>query len=168
MRKTQVSLVMGSDSDFETAEKAIQVLNQYGVSYEVRVISAHRDTVACLEFAKEAHRRGVQIIIAIAGLSAHLAGVIASNTPLPVLAVPLNRSSLGGLDAVYSVMQMPAGIPVAMVGIDNTVNAALMAIRILSLQEEALLAKWFTTHEEMKQQQIHKNQLIQKKVKNAE
>ncbi|MCE5222868.1 5-(carboxyamino)imidazole ribonucleotide mutase [bacterium] len=167
MQKIQVSLVMGSDSDFEIATKAIQILDQYGIEYEVRIISAHRDTETCLEFAREAHQRGIQVIIAIAGLSAHLAGVIASNTPLPVIGVPLNRSSLAGLDAVYSIMQMPSGIPVAMVGIDNTANAALMAVRILALHDKTLLSKWFEAHEEMKKQQIQKNQLIQKKVKNG-
>ena len=167
MQKIQVSLVMGSDSDFAIASKAIQVLDQYGIEHEVRIISAHRDTEACLEFAKEAHQRGIQVIIAIAGLSAHLAGVIASNTPLPVIGVPLNRSSLAGMDAVYSIMQMPSGVPVAMVGIDNTANAALMAVRILALHDKTLLSKWFESHEEMKQQQNQKNQLIQKKVKNG-
>lgn len=167
MQKIQVSLVMGSDSDFEMATKAIQILDEYDVGYEARVISAHRDTEACLEFAREAHQRGIQVIIAIAGLSAHLAGIIASNTPLPVIGVPLNRSSLAGLDAVYSIMQMPSGIPVAMVGIDNTVNAALMAVRILALHDKTLLSKWFEVHEEMKKKQIQKNQLIQKKVKNG-
>ena len=158
---------MGSDSDFAIASKAIQVLDQYGIEHEVRIISAHRDTEACLEFAKEAHQRGIQVIIAIAGLSAHLAGIIASNTPLPVIGVPLNRSSLAGMDAVYSIMQMPSGVPVAMVGIDNTANAALMAVRILALHDKTLLSKWFESHEEMKQQQNQKNQLIQKKVKNG-
>jgi len=167
MQKIQVSLVMGSDSDFAIASKAIQVLDQYGIEHEVRIISAHRDTEACLEFAKEAHQRGIQVIIAIAGLSAHLAGIIASNTPLPVIGVPLNRSSLAGMDAVYSIMQMPSGVPVAMVGIDNTANAALMAVRILALHDKTLLSKWFESHEEMKQQQNQKNQLIQKKVKNG-
>ena len=167
VQKIQVSLVMGSDSDFEIASKAIQTLDQYDIRYEVRIISAHRDTEACLEFAREAHQRGIQVIIAIAGLSAHLAGVIASNTPLPVIGVPLNRSSLAGMDAVYSIMQMPSGIPVAMVGIDNTSNAALMAVRILALHDKALLSKWFENHEEMKKQLIQKNQLIQKKVKNG-
>lgn len=167
MQTFQVSLVMGSDSDFDSAYQSIQILQQFEIPFEVKVISAHRDTEACLEYAKEAHKRGVQVIIAIAGLSAHLAGVIAANTPLPVIGVPLNRSSLAGMDAVYSIMQMPTGIPVAMVGIDNTANAALLAVRILALHNQDLQKKWFTSHKEMKQQLIQKNILIQKKVKNG-
>lgn len=166
MQSNLVSLVMGSDSDYEIALKAMQLLQKFSVPFEVRIISAHRDTATCLEYARNAQLNGLKVIIALAGLSAHLAGVIASNTPLPVIGVPLNRSSLSGMDAVFSIMQMPSGIPVAMVGIDNAVNGALLAVRILALQDKELGLKLVQYHEEMKLQQIQKNQLIQKKVKN--
>jgi len=166
MQSNLVSLVMGSDSDYEIALKAIQVFQKYAVPFEVRIISAHRDTETCLEYARNAQQNGIKVILALAGLSAHLAGVIASNTSLPVIGVPLNRSSLSGLDAVFSIMQMPSGMPVAMVGIDNAVNGALLAIRILALQDNSLQLKLSQFHEEMKHQQFQKNQLIQKKVKN--
>lgn len=166
MQSNLVSLVMGSDSDYEIALKAIQVFQKYAVPFEVRIISAHRDTETCLEYARNAQQNGIKVILALAGMSAHLAGVIASNTSLPVIGVPLNRSSLSGLDAVFSIMQMPSGMPVAMVGIDNAVNGALLAIRILALQDNSLQLKLSQFHEEMKHQQFQKNQLIQKKVKN--
>ena len=129
-----VGIVMGSKSDMETMEKAAKELESRGIMHEVRVMSAHREPDTVAEYAKNAHMRGIRIIIAGAGLSAALPGVVAAHTDLPVIGVPLTSrlSAMGGLDALLSIAQMPPGVPVACVGLDNAKNAAVLAARILA------------------------------------
>jgi len=137
----KVAIVMGSESDRSIADKAVEVLNDFGVECEVKVISAHRNPNRIRTFARSASDNGIKVIIAIAGLAAHLPGVIASMTHLPVIGVPVGGGALNGVDALYSIVQMPAGVPVACVGIGNGKNAALLAVEILSLAEPSLVQK---------------------------
>ena len=141
--KPVVAILMGSDSDWETIAHAAETLKKFGVPCEVRVCSAHRTPDAAAEFAKGAAARGLQVIIAAAGSAAHLAGVLAAQTTLPVIGVPMKGGALDGLDALLATVQMPAGIPVATVALGKAgaVNAALLAIQILALADPALQAK---------------------------
>jgi phosphoribosylaminoimidazole carboxylase PurE protein len=138
-----VSVVMGSDSDLPVMEETIKILEQFGIVHEVLLTSAHRSPERTSSFARKAAERGVRIIIVGAGAAAHLAGVIASQTPLPVIGVPIDATALQGMDALLSTVQMPGGVPVATMAIGKAgaKNAALMAIRILALADEALLKK---------------------------
>ena len=142
-RETLVSIVMGSDSDLPVMKEAASILEEFHIPHELFLTSAHRSPERTSLFADEAARRGVKVIIVGAGMAAHLAGVIASQTPLPVIGVPVNSSSLQGLDALLSTVQMPGGIPVATMAIGKAgaKNAALMAIRILALEDESLRKK---------------------------
>lgn len=133
-----VGVVMGSDSDWPVLEAAHSVLNEFGIAHEVRVISAHRTPDDMLAYADEAQSRGLKVLIAAAGGAAHLPGMIASATSLPVIGVPVNITKLDGLDAFLSIAQMPRGVPVATVGIDNAANAALLAVRILASLDSSL------------------------------
>merc|ERR1719229_616519 len=125
-----VSVVMGSDSDLPVMAQAIAECEKFGVPVEYAVLSAHRTPHECAAYARKAHERGVKVIIAGAGGAAHLPGVVAAMTPLPVVGVPIETPTLGGQDSVWSIVQMPRGIPVATVGISNSKNAALLAVRI--------------------------------------
>jgi 5-(carboxyamino)imidazole ribonucleotide mutase len=149
--KPLVSIVMGSQSDLETLREASAVLKEFGVSHELRVISAHRTPDAAREFALSAERRGVRIIVAGAGKAAHLAGVMASLSLLPVIGVPMQTSDLGGLDSLLSTVQMPGGIPVATVAIGKAgaKNAGLLAAAILALEDQALRARLAAYREKM-------------------
>lgn len=129
---------MGSVSDWEVMSGAVEVLEQFGVTYEKRVVSAHRTPDLLSEYAKTAKERGIEVIIAGAGGAAHLPGMVASMTPLPVIGVPVKSRALNGLDSLLSIVQMPAGVPVATVAIDGSKNAALIAVSILALHDEAL------------------------------
>ena len=131
---------MGSDSDFPIVSKAIKQLKDYEVPFEVHVMSAHRTPDEASEFAKNAIENGFGVIIAAAGMAAHLPGVIAASTPLPVIGVPIN-STLDGMDALLAIVQMPPGIPVATVGINGALNAAILAVQMLSLGDEQLAGK---------------------------
>ena len=137
----KVSVIMGSTSDLEVMSAAFDTLEQFGVEYEKRVISAHRAPDLLAEFAKGAEGRGVGAIIAGAGGAAHLAGVTAAFTTLPVIGVPINGKAFGGMDALLATVQMPSGIPVATVAVNGAKNAALLAIEMLALGEPALSAK---------------------------
>ncbi len=137
----KVSVIMGSTSDLEVMSAAFDTLEQFGVEYEKRVISAHRAPDLLAEFAKGAEGRGVGAIIAGAGGAAHLAGVTAAFTTLPVIGVPINGKAFGGMDALLATVQMPSGIPVATVAVNGAKNAALLAIEMLALGEPALAAK---------------------------
>ena len=137
----KVGIVMGSDSDLPVVKKAIDVLVEYDVPYEVHVYSAHRTPVQAKEFAENARANGFGAIIAAAGKAAHLAGAIAANTTLPVIGIPVKSSTLDGLDALLSTVQMPSGMPVATVAIDGAANAGLLAIQILAVTEEVLAQK---------------------------
>ena len=134
----KVAIVMGSDSDLPTMQKAIDMLGKLEIEYEVRILSAHRTPEACAFFSRSAQENGFGVIIAAAGKAAHLAGAIAANTTLPVIGVPIKSSTLDGLDALLSTVQMPSGMPVATVAIDGAENAAILAGQIISLTDAAL------------------------------
>ena len=138
---TLVGIVMGSDSDMPVMEKAGAVLDRFGVEYEIETMSAHRKPARVTEYAASADDRGLKVIIAGAGLAAHLPGVVAAHTRLPVIGVPLYQEALGGADALYSCVQMPPGVPVATVAIGGAKNAAVLAVQIIATGDEALAAK---------------------------
>lgn len=133
-----VAVIMGSDSDLPAMQGAIDVLAEFGVPHLVRCVSAHRDPHGMLEFASGAAEHGIEVIIAGAGGAAHLPGMVASATELPVIGVPVHRPALDGLDALLSIVQMPAGIPVATMAVDGSANAGLLAVRILALRDASL------------------------------
>lgn len=137
----KVAIVMGSQSDTPIATKAEVLLKEFGIPYETIVISAHRNPNKIRHFALSAREKGVSVIIAIAGLAAHLPGVVASMTTIPVIGVPGDGGPLSGVDALYAIVQMPAGVPVACVGIGNAKNAALLAASILSIADERMAEK---------------------------
>ncbi len=137
----KVAVIMGSDSDLPVVGKAIDTLQDLGIPTEVHVFSAHRTPQACASFTKEARGNGFGAIIAAAGKAAHLAGAIAANTTLPVIGIPVKSSTLDGLDALLSTVQMPAGLPVATVAIDGAANAALLAAQILAVEDAAVADK---------------------------
>ena len=139
MRK--VAIVMGSDSDLPIMKKAVDMLKKLEIEYEVRILSAHRTPEACAFFSRTAEENGFDVIIAAAGKAAHLAGAIAANTTLPVIGVPIKSSTLDGLDALLSTVQMPSGMPVATVAIDGAENAAILAGQIISLTDASLAAR---------------------------
>ena len=140
---------MGSDSDWPTMKAAATVCERFGISYEARVVSAHRTPKDMAAYGEDAHQRGLKVIIAGAGGAAHLPGMIASHTPLPVIGVPVQSKSLSGMDSLLSIVQMPAGIPVATVAIGNAQNAGLLAISILGSQDAALRDKILAYKKEM-------------------
>mgnify|MGYP001080130092 FL=1 len=136
----KVSIIMGSTSDLEVMEKAAQILDEFKIPFELQALSAHRTPDKVMDFAKNAHKRGVKVIIAGAGGAAHLPGVVASMTPLPVIGVPIRSSiSMDGWDSILSIVQMPPGIPVATVGIDAARNAAILSTQILALTDEKIM-----------------------------
>lgn len=153
MSETQpiVGIIMGSDSDLPTMQAAIAVCEQFAVSYEVAIVSAHRTPERMVHYAQNAHTRGIKVIIAGAGGAAHLPGMVASLTPLPVIGVPVATRHLQGVDSLYSIVQMPRGIPVATVAIGNAENAGLLAIRILAAHQPELLQKVQQYHRELAQ-----------------
>jgi len=144
-----VGIVMGSDSDMPLMRKAVDVLDRFGVSHELEVMSAHRSPARVATYAREAEARGVRVIIAGAGLAAHLPGVIAAHTVLPVIGVPLRGEALGGVDALLSCVQMPPGVPVATVAIDGAKNAAVLALQIVAGGDAGLRAKLHAFKSEM-------------------
>lgn len=137
----KVGIIMGSDSDLPVVQKAIDTLKQFEVPVEVHVYSAHRTPVEARDFAMNARANGIGVIIAAAGKAAHLAGALAANTTLPVIGIPVKSSNLDGIDALLSTVQMPSGIPVATVAIDGAVNAALLSIQMLAIEDAELAAK---------------------------
>lgn len=137
----KIGIIMGSDSDLPIAEKAATTLKELGVPFEVHVYSAHRTPEQSAEFAKNARKNGFGAIIAFAGKAAHLAGALAANTTLPIIGVPVKSSALEGMDALLSTVQMPPGIPVATVAIDGAANAALLAVQMLSIEDEEAAKK---------------------------
>lgn len=137
----KVAVMMGSDSDLPIVQKAIDTLAAFGVPYEVHVYSAHRTPVEARDFSVSARKNGFGAIICAAGMAAHLAGAVAANTTLPVIGIPIQSKQIGGIDALLSTVQMPSGIPVATVAIDGAVNAALLSIQILAVEDADLAAK---------------------------
>jgi len=151
----KVAVIMGSKNDWEFMKDAIEVLKQFGVEYEVRVVSAHRTPEFMMEYAKTAAQRGIEVIIAGAGGAAHLPGMVASLTHLPVIGVPIPSKHLNGIDSLLSIVQMPYGTPVATVAIGNSRNAALLAIRILSIKYPELELKMKKFMEDMKNEVLN-------------
>lgn len=139
MATPDVGIIMGSDSDLPTMQAAVEVCETFGVAHEVAIISAHRTPERMVDYAQSAQDRGLKVIIAGAGGAAHLPGMVAALTPLPVIGVPVKSRALQGIDSLYSIVQMPAGIPVATVAIGNAKNAGLLAVQILGIQQPALL-----------------------------
>ena len=137
----KVGIVMGSDSDMPVMAQAAQVLDELGIDYEMRIISAHRDPEKFFKYASEAEERGYKVIIAGAGKAAHLPGMCAAIFPMPVIGIPMKTSDLGGVDSLYSIVQMPGGIPVATVAINGGKNAGILAAKMLSMSDDALLSK---------------------------
>ncbi len=141
-----IGVVMGSDSDWPTMKQATDILDQFGVNYEKKVVSAHRTPNDMADYGETARDRGLQIIIAGAGGAAHLPGMLASHTTLPIIGVPIQTSALGGLDSLYSIVQMPNGIPVATVAIGKAQNAGLLALRMLSMNDSGIAGKLADYH----------------------
>jgi 5-(carboxyamino)imidazole ribonucleotide mutase len=141
MTQAQVGIIMGSDSDLPTMQAAIAICEQFNVPCEVAIVSAHRTPHRMVEYATTAHQRGIKVIIAGAGGAAHLPGMVASLTPLPVIGVPVATRNLQGVDSLYSIVQMPSGIPVATVAIGNATNAGLLAVQILAAHQPELLER---------------------------
>ena len=147
----KVSIIMGSTSDMPVMEKAAKLLDEFEIPFELLALSAHRTPAEVEEFAKTAKQRGVKVIIAGAGMAAALPGVIAANTTVPVIGVPIKGSVLDGVDALYSILQMPPGIPVATVAINGAMNAAILAVQMMATGDEALAEKLATYKEQLKE-----------------
>lgn len=160
----KVAVIMGSDSDFGVMQNAIKRLKEFGIEYQVRVLSAHRTPAQAEAFAKSAEAEGFGVIIAAAGKAAHLGGVIAAYTTLPVIGVPIKTSMMGGLDSLLSMVQMPKGIPVATVAVDGSDNAAILAAQILAVSDAQLAEKLRIFKEKMEQDVLDKDAQIQKEV----
>lgn len=156
-----VGIIMGSESDMPAMEPCMAQLDALGVPYEVKVASAHRKPAVVHEWAETAHDRGIKVIIAAAGKAAHLGGVVAAFTPLPVIAVPMKTSDLGGLDSLLSMVQMPKGIPVACVAVDGAKNAAILAAQMLALSDEELAGKLAEFKDKMAEEVMEKDQKMQ-------
>lgn len=156
-----VSIIMGSTSDLPVMEKAAQILNDFRIPFEINALSAHRTPEEVEKFAKEASVRGIKVIIAAAGMAAHLPGVIAAMTPLPVIGVPIN-ASLEGLDSIFSILQMPPGIPVATVGVNAAQNAGILAAQIIGAGNEDVLNEVAKYKESLKKKIIEANEELKK------
>lgn len=157
----KVAIVMGSDSDLPILEKTAEILASFGVPFEMHVYSAHRTPAEAIDFSKNAEANGFGVIIAAAGMAAHLAGVIASNTTLPVIGIPCKSTNLDGMDALLSTVQMPSGIPVATVAINGGANAGLLAVEILAISDAELAEK-------LKQKRLSDTKKVLEKNKNVE
>lgn len=159
-RKPLVGIIMGSDSDYPTMKLAADVLGEFGVPHEVKVVSAHRTPLDMARYGRAAHTRGLRVIIAGAGGAAHLPGMIASHTPLPVIGVPIESRALKGLDSLLSIAQMPAGVPVATVAIGNGKNAGLLAVSILAAAETKLQRRLLAYKARMAKESRAKNRTL--------
>lgn len=156
MSKAIVGVVMGSDSDWPTMKEATEILDHFNVPYEKRVVSAHRTPDVMADYGKQAAERGIKIIIAGAGGAAHLPGMLASHTTLPVIGVPVKTTALGGVDSLYSIVQMPNGVPVATVAIGKAKNAGLLAVRMLGITDKDITEKLIKYHEQMADESMKK------------
>lgn len=152
----KVGIVMGSDSDMPVMAKAAEILDKFGIDYEMTIISAHREPDIFFEWAKSAEEKEIKVIIAGAGKAAHLPGMCAALFPMPVVGIPMKTSDLGGVDSLYSIVQMPSGIPVATVAINGGANAGILAAKILATSDAKLLAKLKSYSEEMKNDVVEK------------
>ncbi|AKK02490.1 5-(carboxyamino)imidazole ribonucleotide mutase [Corynebacterium epidermidicanis] len=159
-----VGLIMGSDSDWPTVEPAAEVLAQFDIPFEVGVVSAHRTPERMLAYAKEAHTRGLKCIIACAGGAAHLPGMVAAATPLPVIGIPRALKDLDGMDSLLSIVQMPGGVPVATVSIGGAKNAGLLAARILSAGDPGLVEKMVAYQDAMREEVLAKDEALRQRL----
>ena len=164
-KKPLVGIIMGSDSDLTVMKQAADVLDEFGVPYEVKITSAHRTPDLMSQYSKTAHKRGIKVIIAGAGGAAHLPGMSAAHSPIPVIGVPVETKALEGLDSLLSIVQMPYGVPVATVAINNARNAALLAVQILATSDEKLLNKVIAFKEKIRDESKAKNLLLKKLLK---
>ena len=162
----KVAVIMGSDSDLPVVEKAIDTLKEYGIPYEVHVYSAHRTPEQVRDFVSNARDNGFGVLIAAAGMAAHLAGAVAANTVLPVIGIPVSAKKLDGLDALLATVQMPSGIPVATVAIDGAKNAAILAAQIIALGDDELYAKLKADRESAAKTVLEKNAKIEQQFNN--
>ena len=153
----KVGIIMGSDSDYPVMKEAVTVLKSFNIAYEVTIVSAHRTPERLFDYAKEAHERGIKVVIAGAGGAAHLPGMIAAISPLPVIGVPIKSSnSIDGWDSVLSILQMPSGVPVATVALNGAKNAGLLAVQILSTADNSLVNKMTSYKKELEQKVMDK------------
>lgn len=159
----KVGLIMGSDSDLPVVQKAADVLKDFGVPYEMHIYSAHRTPVQAREFCTSARANGFGVIIAAAGMAAHLAGAMAAGTTLPVIGIPISSARLDGMDALLSTVQMPSGIPVATVAIDGAKNAAILAVEMLALSDDGLTEKLEAFRERGTEEALNKDRLLNSK-----
>ena len=157
----KVGIVMGSDSDMPVMSKAAEMLDKFGISYEMTIISAHREPDVFFEYAKTAEAKGFKVIIAGAGMAAHLPGMCAAIFPMPVIGIPMHTTSLGGRDSLYSIVQMPSGIPVATVAINGGANTGILAAKILATSDEELLNKLKEYSESLKKSVQEKDARLQ-------
>ena len=157
----KVGIVMGSDSDMPVMSKAADILEKLGIDYEMRIISAHREPDVFFEYAKGAEARGFKVIIAGAGKAAHLPGMCAALFPMPVIGIPMKTSDLGGVDSLYSIVQMPSGIPVATVAINGGANAGILAAKILATSDDEILERLKKYSEDLKDQVVEKDARLQ-------
>ena len=157
----KVGIVMGSDSDMPIMAKAAEVLEQLGIDYEMTIISAHREPDVFFEYAKGAEARGFKVIIAGAGKAAHLPGMCAALFPMPVIGIPMKTSDLGGVDSLYSIVQMPSGIPVATVAINGGANAGILAAKLLATSDDEILERLKKYSEDLKDQVVEKDARLQ-------
>ena len=163
MEKIKVGIIMGSDSDLPIMNAAIDICKEFGIETEVKIISAHRTPDDLALYAKTAHICGVSVIIAGAGGAAHLPGVIAAYTPLPVIGVPIQTKTLNGLDSLFSIVQMPSGVPVATVAINGAKNAALLAMQIIGISNKKIQDKFVDNKKTIAEESRNKNQIFDKK-----
>lgn len=159
-KKPLVGIIMGSDSDLPVMEDAIKIFKEFNINYEVKILSAHRTPLQHSEYSKTAIKRGLKVIIAAAGGAAHLPGVTAAHTTLPIIGVPIKGKSLEGMDSLLSIVQMPPGVPVATVAINGAKNAALLAVQIISLIDDVILSKLMAYKQKMEESSMAKNQKI--------
>ena len=164
MEKNKVAIIMGSDSDLPVVEKTMNTLKDLGIPFEAHVMSAHRTPEEACAFARTAAEKGFGVIIAAAGKAAHLAGVLAGHTPLPVIGIPMKSSTMDGLDSLLSTVQMPSGVPVATVAIDGAENAGLLAAQMLAIADESLFRKLQEKKEQMRQKVMEKDKKLQEKL----
>jgi phosphoribosylaminoimidazole carboxylase, catalytic subunit len=155
-----VSIIMGSDSDWPTMQPAAEVLDEFGVPYEADVVSAHRMPEEMVEFGRAAHTRGIEVIIAGAGGAAHLPGMVAALTPLPVIGVPVPLAHLDGMDSLLSIVQMPGGVPVATVGVGNAKNAGLLAVRMLAAGDDELTGRMLDYQQALRDRAAAKGEIV--------
>lgn len=156
----RVSIIMGSDSDWPTMQPAAEVLDEFGVPYEADVVSAHRMPEEMVEFGRAAHTRGIEVIIAGAGGAAHLPGMVAALTPLPVIGVPVPLAHLDGMDSLLSIVQMPGGVPVATVGVGNAKNAGLLAVRMLAAGDDELTGRMLDYQQALRDRAAAKGEIV--------